>query len=70
LCECPEERCTQVILVSLPDYADVRGHLGRFVVAVGHGDRFDDAHVIEADGGYEIVEKIGWSEALHSARAT
>ena len=35
LCECPEERCTQLILVSLPDYAGVRSHLGRFIVAAG-----------------------------------
>jgi hypothetical protein len=70
ICESPEKRCTQLIRVSLPDYADVRSHLGRFIVAAGHGDRFDDAHVIAGDDGYEIVEKIGWLEGSHSLRVT
>src|SRR6478609_2591635 len=61
LCECPDGRCTELFLISLPEYEEVRRHPGRFIVVAGHHDRFDDVLVVGAEDGFQVVERVGWS---------
>ena len=57
LCECEDERCTTVILLTLEEYAEVRRDSRRFVVAPGHDDT--DARVAEPHDGFAVIEKTG-----------
>lgn len=57
LCECEEESCTQVLLLSLPDYENVRSSPRRFVLVPGHQSGQD---VVVAGGdGFIVIEKTG-----------
>jgi hypothetical protein len=57
LCECEEERCTTVLLLTAEEYADVRSGSRRFVVAPGHDDA--DDHVAQSHDGFTVIEKTG-----------
>jgi hypothetical protein len=62
ICECAEETCTNVILVSLDDYREIRKHPRRFLNVPGHEALMLKAHagiVVEDRGTYLLVEKIG-----------
>lgn len=54
LCECEEEACTEILLVPLGLYSEVRSHEDRFIVAAGHPTRGD---VVDRRDGFEIVDK-------------
>lgn len=56
VCECSDPDCTDPIRVPLDDYAAVRCHENRFLLAPGH-EREDVDRVIEPRGGYLVVEK-------------
>ena len=57
LCECEDERCTQVVLLRRDQYQEVRSHPRRFVVAPGH--EFG-RHVLLQDGAdFAVIEKQG-----------
>jgi hypothetical protein len=60
ICECAEERCTEIIRLSLADYEDVRSQPRRFVVAPGH-DEGDGpgGRLVAEHPGYAIVERSG-----------
>lgn len=60
ICECADPDCFESVLLSLDEYDRVRAHPSRFVLVAGHED--DEApheRVLEAEGGYAIVERIG-----------
>lgn len=57
LCECEDERCTTVLLLTGEEYEDVRSGSTRFVVAPGHDD--GDSHVVDAHDGFMVIEKTG-----------
>ena len=57
LCECEDERCTTVILLTGEEYNDVRSGSRRFVVAPGHDDA--DVRVAEPHDGFTVIEKTG-----------
>ena len=57
LCECEEERCTTVVLLTADEYEDVRSRSRRFVVARGHDD--PDDHVVDSHDGFTVIEKTG-----------
>jgi hypothetical protein len=57
LCECEEERCTTVVLLTAAEYEDVRSGSRRFVVASGHENPED--HVLGEHGAFTVIEKTG-----------
>ena len=57
LCECEDERCTEVLLLRRSDYEDVRAHPRRFIVAPGHQE--EDDQLIQDDAGFAVIEKRG-----------
>ena len=57
LCECENERCTGVILLSRQEYESVRAHPKRFVVIHGHQGVEDE--VVEERPGSTVIEKRG-----------
>jgi hypothetical protein len=62
LCECTNERCTEVVRLPAGDYAEIRLHPRRFVTAPGHQAEAEaDGHerVLERRDGYETTEKVG-----------
>jgi hypothetical protein len=63
LCECARERCTQVVLLTLDEYEDVRSDNDRFLIAPGHPLAADE-RVLEESDRYWIAEKNG-HEARH-----
>jgi hypothetical protein len=56
LCECEDERCTTVILLTAAEYEDVRSGSRRFAVAPGHDDA---ALVVDRRPRFSVVEKTG-----------
>ena len=62
LCECEDPLCTQPVRMTAEQYAAVRAHPTRFIIAVGHPT--GDAQVIAHTGEYEIVQKQGAEGAV------
>src|SRR5215216_7061038 len=60
LCECAEERCTEIVRLMLAQYEAVRAEPRWFLNAPGH-ERQSHPHVrVVADcGEYLVVEKLG-----------
>jgi hypothetical protein len=57
LCECENERCTQVVQLTRQEYEGIRGDPRRFVMVSGHqstGDR-----VLREERGFTVIEKTG-----------
>jgi hypothetical protein len=57
LCECEDERCTTIVLLTSKEYEAVRSNPRRFFVAPDHQSP-DDRVVAEHDG-FTTVEKTG-----------
>jgi len=57
LCECEEERCTTVILMTAAEYEDVRSESRRFAVASGHEESEDQ--VLDRHRRFTVIEKTG-----------
>jgi hypothetical protein len=57
LCECEDERCTTIVLLTAAEYEEVRSRSRRFVVAPGHDD--GDARVLAEREGFTVIEKTG-----------
>ena len=58
ICECARADCTAQLEISLPQYARVRQHRDRFIVARRHEDSSVE-HVVEEHADYVVVEKEG-----------
>jgi hypothetical protein len=58
LCECANTRCTQVLLLSLQEYAEVRQYPARFLTAPDHEEP-DTEVVVREERRYQVVEKRG-----------
>jgi hypothetical protein len=59
-CECADEGCYEVVMLRLADYDHVRHHPSRFLLVAGHEDaEAVHEHIVEAEAGYAIVEKVG-----------
>jgi hypothetical protein len=62
ICECSDERCTEIVRLTLTDYEDVRANPRRFFNAPGH-ERLSvgagAAVVVERRPSYVLVDKIG-----------
>jgi hypothetical protein len=57
LCECHEERCTQVVLLTRDEYERVRAKPRTFVLVAGHQAPSDA--VVEDGTKFVIVQKTG-----------
>jgi hypothetical protein len=68
LCECADPGCFEAVMLSIAEYERVRAHPSRFLLVAGHEDS-EAAHerIVEAEGGYAIVEKVGQA-GLEAAR--
>ena len=72
ICECAEPSCTDVFLVDLDDYRDVRSHPRRFLNVPGHQGLMVSAGagvVLEDRGTYLVVEKTGRAGEIAEATA-
>ena len=57
ICECEEENCTDILMLSLPEYREVRASPRRFALFPGHESGSD---IVVADGeGFVMIEKAG-----------
>jgi hypothetical protein len=69
ICECADERCTEIIRLRLAAYEAVRASATRFVVAPGH-EEGESSRLVSDGEGYQVIEKTGdaasVAEALHS----
>jgi hypothetical protein len=57
LCECADERCRSVILLTRDEYEAVRAHPKRFVMMPGHQNT--DERVLQEEPGFTVIEKHG-----------
>jgi hypothetical protein len=57
LCECEEDRCTTVVLLTAAEYEDVRSGPRQFVVALDH--QGPDDRVLREHDGFTVIEKTG-----------
>jgi hypothetical protein len=57
LCECDDERCTQIVLLTRDQYEAIRANSRTFVLAVGHESPND--RVLKEGPTFTIVEKTG-----------
>jgi hypothetical protein len=57
LCECEEERCTEILQLRHDEYEGVRADPRRFVVVPGHQE--DDDRLIREGAGFAVIEKAG-----------
>ena len=64
LCECPTPDCTQVVLLTLAEYEDIRARGERGLAARGHDDREIERVVAENDR-FVVTEKIGRAGEAH-----
>jgi hypothetical protein len=66
VCECSHADCTIQVEIAPEEYARVRQHPARFIVAPGHEEQRVE-HVVEQHRGYVIVEKQGSAAAAADA---
>jgi hypothetical protein len=57
LCECEDERCTELIRLTREEYEAVRAHPKRFVMTAGHQNA--DERVLQEGPGFTVIEKHG-----------
>ena len=57
LCECEDERCTELVQLTRQEYEAVRAHAKRFVMTPGHQE--PDDLVFQEEPGYTVIEKHG-----------
>lgn len=66
ICECARANCTTQIEINLDEYASVRRHHDRFIVAPSHEEPSIE-HVVEERRTYLVVEKDGIAAAAADA---
>jgi hypothetical protein len=65
VCECADERCSQLVELTIPEYEHVRSLATRFFVAPGDEHVWPDLErVVERHERYWVVEKLGEAGAI------
>jgi hypothetical protein len=60
ICECAEESCTEIVRLTMAEYAHVRADGAHFLNEHGHvASAQGHARVVEEHERYTVVEKIG-----------
>lgn len=59
VCECADEGCREIVMLSIEEYEHIRGHPTWFLLVAGHEDA-EEMHerIVDAEQGYSVVEKI------------
>jgi hypothetical protein len=57
LCECEDERCTEIIRLTMPEYETVRRKPRQFVIVPGHDS--SPGRIVEEHEGFTVIEKTG-----------
>jgi hypothetical protein len=65
LCECVAERCTQVVMLTLEEYEDVRSDAARHVIVPGHAVA-ENERVLEESDRYWITEEKNGNGVRHT----
>lgn len=71
ICECADERCMEIVRLTLHDYEEVRQHPRRFFNAPGHealSVESGAAVVVDHQPAYVLVEKIELAGQIAEAR--
>ena len=58
VCECSDALCTEMISITLAEYAAVRARSDRFALVEGHEDPAVE-RVVERNGRFVVAEKVG-----------
>ena len=66
LCECDDERCTQVVLLTGEEYERVRAGPRTFLLVSDH--QSPDDRVVRTEAGYVVIEKTGEKGTLVEQR--
>ena len=66
ICECSDERCTQVVQLTVHEYARIREQPTWFLVVPGHEDDVlaGTARVAVRHEAYSVIERLGESARL------
>ena len=68
ICECADPTCTEVVLLELDQYEEIRSDSRRFLNVSGHQTAAQGVSVVvEERNGYVIVEKIGHAGEIAEA---
>lgn len=67
LCECPRIECTQVVLLTLEEYEQVRSGSRQGLAALGHEDP-EVEDVIGRNDRFVTTEKFGRAGEVHAER--
>ena len=65
LCECPDEGCTQVVLVTPAEYERIRANPRGGIAAVGHEDETIE-RIIDRNDRFTTTEKFGEAGEVHT----
>jgi len=68
ICECADENCREIVMLTLQDYEHIRAHPAWFLLVAGHEDEdVAQERIVDAEQGYAVVEKVGLAgeEAAH-----
>jgi L-lactate utilization protein LutB len=58
LCECPRPDCTEILRLTVAEYADVRANPAHFFIAPNHEEAESQVgHVVSREQGYVVMEK-------------
>jgi hypothetical protein len=59
ICECSDQRCTEIVILTLEEYRQVRGNDRWFVHALGHEESVEGVvSTVERHPRFVVVEKI------------
>lgn len=60
ICECADERCHEIVMLTLSDYEHIRSHPTWFLLVAGHEEQDGGLErIVDAEQGYAVVEKLG-----------
>lgn len=60
ICECADEHCREIVMLTIEDYEHIRAHPTWFLLVAGHEDEEATLErIVDAEQGYAVVEKVG-----------
>jgi hypothetical protein len=65
LCECPQQECREIVLLTLSEYEDVRSSGRGGLAALGHEDPSIE-HVVAQNERFVTTEKFGEAGDVHA----
>jgi hypothetical protein len=68
ICECEEESCTTLVMLTGEEYEEIRSESNRFVLSPGHSFRMGE--VVAENGRFMTVEKHGKAAEIAEERDT